>query len=511
MHQQYNQYIKHALLLLFAGIGLLYLYTIVSFLVVNHIRGDEFLSFLHSSPTAFSFTEVLGNIKNGSDHSYLHSGLLWLWFKCFGHSIEVQRSLSLLCWLLSFFLLIRILTSIIPHVLWRWLIGGITLFSNMGIFLATDGRFYSLVLLVSLMQLYAWFQAAKKDKPISWWLVAVMQLTALLTSPLLFFFQVFLFLGFYFMYLRYRKPIFLQQAVQGLLGMVLATLVYFLFFKINLMHEHFTTKYALNHFSFQFPPATDFFELPFRWLLVPDFPGLSNQVDGLLFVLMILIVWLCGRSVFTLHLKAAPLLQKWVLVSATFLVLGLGLHVLLYVLFAIPAWPNRYYAMVFFVLPIAASMLMLYSVAEKYRYLMVLLISLFMLNRAYTEKEKISERKAALMNMNEQTADLRNSNCKGVFIERFASNYEEFAVFGEWYIRFPELRNRLYYLYTKQDAERSAYFENLKQSGYQEVMLIAPNEVYKEFHTHKPCYIMARKDDKRFNPQNYPNLIQVNR
>lgn len=508
MPERYNYYLKHGLLILLIGMVLLYMFSIVSFLSVNHIRGDEFLSYLHSHPN-YTLAEVLTHIAAGADHSYTHSALLWLSFNVFGYTIVVQRALSLCCWALSAFLFMQVIKSSVLSSLWRYVITIATFFSNMGIFLATDGRFYSMLLLTALLQLWFIFTALKNNKPLNWLVLLVLQLLALFTSPLMVLFPCMLFSGLYIMYLRYREKLFLQQSIRLLLSAIITSLVYFSFFKVNDQLTHFTTKYSISSFALHLPPDPHFFELPFRWVLIPDFPFLSNTADGILFLILFVVLIVTGRKQLNSHFQFAPLLQKMMVVLALLLLAGFGIHFSLHLFFSIPAWPNRYYAFVFFAFPFAILVTGIYGISEKYRLFFFLLLSVLMLNRAYQEHEKVAERKQVLNKKELDLSGLLGNTCKAVCIEKFGGNYSEFANFGEWYIRFPELRPRLYYLYTIQDDERAAYFNTLKQMGYKEVLLISANEVHEHFQTSKPCYIITRPDDKRFSKTNYPNLIHT--
>lgn len=508
MAERYNHYLKQGLLILLIGTVAFYLFSIISFLSVNHIRGDEFLSYLHANP-GYNLAEVLKHIAAGADHSYTHTALLWLCFKTAGYDIVVQRALSLCCWLLAAVVFMQVIKPAVSSPLWRYLITITAFFSNTGIFLATDGRFYSLVLLTALLQMWFVFTALKNNKPLNWLILLVLQLLALFTSPVMVLFFCIIFAGLYIMYLRYREKIFLQQAIRFLLSAIITSLIYFFFFKVNNLLTHFTTKYSITAGKLHFPPDLSFLELPFRWILVPDFPFLSNPADGLLFFLLFAVLIATGRKQLTNHIRYAPLLQKQLLVFALLFVTGFGIHLMLHLFFSVPAWPNRYYAFIFFVIPFSIILISIYSINDKYRYLFFLLLCACMLNRAYQEHEKVAARKQVLHKTEQELSGLLHEHCKAVCIEKFGGNYSEFAHFGEWYIRYPQLRNRLYYLYTIQDDARAAYFNNLKQLGYNQVLLISANDVHAHFQTSKPCYIITRPDDKRFNKNNYPNLIHT--
>src|SRR5688572_29507127 len=79
-------------------------YIILHFIVYNPIRGDEFLSFLHSDPGWESLGVVMGHIYGGADNSYTHAAILYFAFSFFGHSIVVQRMVSLAFWFVGMFL-----------------------------------------------------------------------------------------------------------------------------------------------------------------------------------------------------------------------------------------------------------------------------------------------------------------------------------------------------------------------------------------------------------------------
>jgi hypothetical protein len=123
-------------------------------LQVNQVRGDEFLSFLHSDPEQFDLLQVFQNIHNGADHSYLHAGFVWMAFKLFGYQIVVQRGVSMFFWLLSGGLLYVMMRK------WNWsslqisVAIALIMFSNLGIFLATDGRFYAMVFCIVANEIY---------------------------------------------------------------------------------------------------------------------------------------------------------------------------------------------------------------------------------------------------------------------------------------------------------------------------------------------------------------------
>ncbi len=135
-----QQQLIHFFLNCLSAFGIWIMY---SMLEVNTIRGDEFLSFLHSDPD-WSYSDVIRHIHGGADNSYVHAIILRFAFASFGHTIVIQRSISMVAWLLGMLFLYGVIRKSNDKGFNSFLMV-FTGFSNFGFFLATDGRFYSLL------------------------------------------------------------------------------------------------------------------------------------------------------------------------------------------------------------------------------------------------------------------------------------------------------------------------------------------------------------------------------
>lgn len=432
------------------------LFSVYHMLQVNQIRGDEFLSFLHSDPEQFELLQVLQNIYNGADHSYVHAGFVWMAFKLFGYHIVVQRGVSMFFWLLSGWLLYMILRK------WNWsnlqisLAIALILFSNLGIFLATDGRFYSMVMFFALLQMHL-LLSMQEWKIKDFICIFILQLLSLLVSPIMLLWSMMLSAAWAFQGKYEARKLLIILAVAG------SYLVYYFFFRVKAFDSYFADAYF--NFTFLFRPEITLIEWPFRWVMLPDIPFLSDQVDGLIILIAIVVLFIA----FYKRKYKLDLPLQVVLVSLVFAGIVLVL-VLLTIFTDVQQWPVRYFAFAFFLLGIVLTALIFVFEKHPSFYAMLTIFTLLLLGRSVAELNKMPERYAKLRQLEQQVLNddetiLHFCECDSV------GDYAQFLMLGERYVHYPILRNKLVFSYDSKDPMRAAYFNRLKAMNYRLKMI----------------------------------------
>jgi hypothetical protein len=425
-------------------------------LQVNQVRGDEFLSFLHSDPEQFDLLQVLQNIHNGADHSYVHAGFVWMAFKLFGYHIVVQRSVSMFFWLLSGGLLYVMMRK------WNWcnlqisLAIALILFSNLGIFLATDGRFYSMVMFFALLQLKFMLTIQEWNGKHYIGLFAF-QLLSLLLSPIMLLWSVMLTAGAILERKWTIRNLFMFITILS------SYLIYYFFFRVKAFDSYFTEAYI--NFTFLFKPEISLIEWPFRWLMLPDIPFLSDQMDALVLVIAIVVMFVAFyKSKYKLELPSQ-------VVSVSFVFGGIVLVLVLFMSFTdIQLWPVRYFAFAFFLIGILLAALVFVFEKNSSFYAILTIGSLLLLGRVVSEMNKLPERYAKL-GLLEQNVMIENNTIVYFCECDSASDYSQFLMLAERYVHYPILRDELVFSYDNKEPMRAAYFNRLKAMDYKLEMI----------------------------------------
>lgn len=438
------------LLYLLLGVTvILGLWAMLRFTEVNRIRGDEFLSFLHSDPAFHpSAAGVWKNIGEGADNSYIHAVLLQQWFARLGAGIVQQRLLSLLFWAIGGACLAGILALYrkpFAHVVLFWVL---VQFGNMGFLLADDGRFYSLHYAGILALFLATARFLEKEKR-TWLLpvIALLTFTALLTTALAAVFLLFLLLALFLV--AAGRLVAFRQAALIALAVLIPLLTYFAFFRIGHFHAHFTS-WLFRQATSDALPLADFAGTPFRFYLNAKLPGLPDVFGVAVTLLVLGVFYRFSRSEPGSYPAVVLLVNKLALLILVLLVLQLLAHGL----FSWPLWPYRYYAGLGWVLP-----LWLFQRTSLFQsrigMLMAVLIGTGACLRMGDELIKIGDRKSRIPAPVTETT---------VYTERF-ERYEAFGQMGEQYIRYPHTRSLLFLQPDTLSVERNAYFRLLVRQG----------------------------------------------
>jgi hypothetical protein len=427
-------------------------------LQVNQVRGDEFLSFLHSDPEQFDLLQVFQNIHNGADHSYLHAGFVWMAFKLFGYQIVVQRGVSMFFWLLSGGLLYVMMRK------WNWsslqisVAIALIMFSNLGIFLATDGRFYSMVMFFALWQM-------KFILTIQEWTTKhfiglfTLQLLSLLVSPIMLLWSVMLSAGAILERKWQVRNLFI------FITLVCSYLVYYFYFRVKAFDLYFVDAYF--NFTFLFRPEITLFEWPFRWLMLPDIPFLSDKVDGLVLLIAIIVMLIAFyKSKYKLELPSQVVLVSFVFAVIVFMLFLVTIFTDIQVL------PVRYFAFAFFLIGIVYTALVFAFEKDQSFYAMLAIFTLLLLGRTVAEINKLPERYAKLRQLD--TEINIEVNISRYFCEcDSVGDYSKFLMLGERYVRYPILRDNLVLIFNNNEPMRAAYFNRLKSMDYKLKMVFS--------------------------------------
>lgn len=437
------------------------LYLLLRMVEVNPLRGDELFSFFHSDFN--SLGAVLGNVRYGADNTYLYNGLLWCAAKVFGHTMTVQRLLSLLCWLLCAGVLYRLLRMFLPDRLWSVLVSLLVLFSAQGIFLATDGRMYGLLLLVALLHLYLLLRALHQVQNLSFWITAMLPLIGLLVTPVFFAGQFVLIISLLLLGRWCNEGYLIRQSLRLALGALFSLLVFLVFFHVDYQHSSLLDGYLLNylrHPQLQPLPGLEFWSIPFRWVLLPHVPGISEKADG--GVALIAFAWL--GIVTRREWSTAPAGIRLVGVAVLLVLALLMLQLLLHLCTGIPLWAYRYYTALFFFLPLVAGWLLCRYTISRGKYLaagVLLALGCFRIAGLCMEIPEREQRQHIL----EVYRDAIAGRGCAVFAEYYSPDAYEMGIYGELYIRYPELRGKMIYA-ADRGAEWNAWFGILDSLGY---------------------------------------------
>jgi hypothetical protein len=422
------------------------------FIQVNHIRADELLSYWHSA--FFTPTQAFQHMQAGVDHSYTHAVLLSIAFKFFGAGIEVQRLLSLCFWAMGGAVLFRLLRK--QHVATEMslLAVAFVLFSNLGIFLATDGRFYSMLFCFAIVQCH---QVLSLKEPLGKLGLMVFILTALLgvlTSMLYLVFLVFLLALLLLLRVSYS---YTHIPVARLCyGLLIVAGVYFIFFRIDFFIGFLQQVYV--HDVVPRMPDSEQLTIPFRWLMLPHVPFLSLQTDVVLFILFF--GWLIVKYRKT---QTGNVLHTFTLIAVICLGLLFVAQLVLQAFVGVPVWVPRYYAIIFFGVPVLFTLL-LSKVEYTIRMALIVCLCAGMFSRLAVEYNKIPAREKMQTQIAELAAQLRNESCV-VVVEQPMHPTFELSVYGELFIRYPSLRSKMHMVFER-GPMGDEYVQLLQKLGY---------------------------------------------
>jgi hypothetical protein len=458
MNEKLGKYILFILLSMACITGL---YAMVQFLSVNHIRSDEFLSFMHSQvSTHKSSTQIIKNIHQGADNSYVHAVLLYQWFSVFGETVFAQRLLSFVFWLIGGFFLWKLFATQSKSTSQKLLFWSLIQFSNLGFWMANDGRFYSIHYALSLCLFYVLIQYVNSKKSTYLILMFGLTLMAFLNAALSI--VSVLLLVFVCGMMWAKKYVNTRQFLLSALSVLLPTLMYFLCFKIQHFHHHFST-WMFSKSTSDGMLLQDFISTPFRFIAIFKIPFLNDQIG-----VVLTIVLLVAMVLFNNNKKHTPGFNPWNVLACAVSLLLIG-QLLAYVIMGWPLWPYRYYAGIFWILPFWLYQRVDCSHHKITSYLAVF-ISIGFGTRMMSEVGKIAVRK------NEIPVA---ATTKTGYVEYF-ENYKTFAKLGEQYIRYPEVRGRLFLVLDDLSTERNGYFSLLKKQG-EPLQTISPHEVDSTF------------------------------
>jgi hypothetical protein len=436
-------------------------YIILHLVVYNPIRGDEFLSFLHSDPEWESLGVVMGHIYGGADNSYTHAAILYFVFSFFGYSIVVQRMVSLAFWFVGMFLVREILRKEIDNRLHVWFTSFIIAFSNFGIYLATDGRFYAILFSIAAGMMLLYINRMQLKPFFYFILLFIIQLAGLLTSSNYMVLQI-LFVIALIIHARITGSIAEKHFIRlSVLATILSTSIYFLFFRISYFHQFFATNlFAPKPFNSGL--FTEFISTPFRWIMMPHIPPLTDMMDVLIFIILLLLLIIAKRTQLAHAVSSLSSSFKAMGFITALLLLFMVLQLAALFIGGIPLWPARYYTPVFF---IAAMFLAGTLVISADLRILALLLFAFCLRITFVEFPKIEVRKAEQDRLSIEELGWKHENKPIVFVET-ETDYSVFSVLGNMYTGNTQLKDRLILKYNAKDSERANYFLRLKAFHY---------------------------------------------
>lgn len=453
-----QQHILNALFLCIAALGAWIIYAILD---VNTIRGDEFLSYLHSDPR-WSYPEIIAHIHGGADNSYVHAVLLRWFFEMFGHTIVVQRTVSAIGWVLGLWAVY----GSVRFIEWkkvRYVILMLIGFSNFGFFLATDGRFYSWLFCWAALSFSIYVNRYQFSKSTSLILFAVVQLLGLLTSASFLIFQLLFSLALLGVAIYKRSEVRLPESLKWLGCVLVTAIIYFTWLKIPYYHSYFF-KGIFTAGSFNLNELKTFVSIPFRWLFLPHVPGASDEVDGVVFLMTVIGVLFYFRKPIFKQESVVSEREQLLGLMAIGILAGMGIQLLLYAVKGYPLWEGRYYAIVFFFIPIALGVFLRNVLSNK---LIMVCACLWLTRLVMVEYPKIEIRRSVLASVNQLQQTIMAQSKPTLFLEHMDNKQSSlFGQMGNVYVRYPQTREKLFLMSDPSVPERTAYFKRLSEWHY---------------------------------------------
>jgi len=422
----------------------------LAFLQVNRLRADEFLSYLHSNPAQHkNLAEIIKNIHQGADNSYLHAGLMFVVFKIFGASVIALRALSFVFFgggIWCIYLLIKThQKSELQNMLTLSLIG----LSNMAFMLATDGRYYAMLFFFSACLLYL-----LQHQPKKYYIIIPIIIGSYLTSAFTLITGLWITAGLWLSNKNFKTHL------PWLVCFFSCTLIYFGWFRIDSFQQHFT--------QWQFSPSTgdgvtwkEFLTYPFRFIAMGGF--FTSDILNSLLTIVVLIL-------FVYHNTSKQKNTNLIYTLSVLLLAGMTLQLLLHVILKWPLWPYRYYAPLFFVWVMSLHQFIQIK-PGKLNYGLMLALVVLMGSRSVKEFKKITQRLEA------QNTEwiLQEGDARLVFIET-QYKYLTLGTLGNLYIRYPSLRSSLYLGLDSNSTKRNEYIKLIQQQG-NFLQTLNPNEI----------------------------------
>jgi len=422
----------------------------LAFLQVNRLRADEFLSYLHSNPAQHkNLGEVIRNIHQGADNSYLHAGLLFVLFKTLGANIITLRALSFLFFGVGMYCVYLLIKQHQKSKLQNMLTISLIGLSNIAFMLATDGRYYAMLFCFSACMLYLLQHHPKK-----YYLIIPIIIGSYLTSAFTLITGLWITAGLLFSNKNLKTHLPWLKVFLG------CTFIYFGWLRIDSFQQHFT--------QWQFSPSTsdgvtwkEFLTYPFRFIAMGGF--FKSDLLNCIITIMALVPLVYFNK---FKQKNTNLIHA----LSVLLLAGMALQLLLYIILQWPLWPYRYYAPLFFVWVMSLHQLIQLT-PNKLNYSLMLALVVLMGSRSVKEFKKITERLEA------QNTEwiLKEGDARLVFIET-QHKYLTLGTMGNLYIRYPALRSALYLGLDSNSIKRNEYFKLIQQQG-NFLQTLYPNEI----------------------------------
>jgi hypothetical protein len=286
-----------------------------------------------------------------------------------------------------------------------------------------------------------------------------LQLLSLLVSPIMLLWSVMLSAGAILERKWQVRNLFI------FITLVCSYLVYYFFFRVKAFDLYFVDAYF--NFTFLFRPEITLFEWPFRWLMLPDIPFLSDKVDGLVLLIAIIVMLIAFyKSKYKLELPSQVVLVSFVFAVIVFMLFLVTIFTDIQVL------PVRYFAFAFFLIGIVYTALVFAFEKDQSFYAMLAIFTLLLLGRTVAEINKLPERYAKLRQLD--TEINIEVNISRYFCEcDSVGDYSKFLMLGERYVRYPILRDNLVLIFNNNEPMRAAYFNRLKSMDYKLKMVFS--------------------------------------
>jgi hypothetical protein len=245
--------------------------------------------------------------------------------------------------------------------------------------------------------------------------------------------------------------------------------IYFFVFRIGFFYRYFLRKYVRDPVAGPMDP--DFFSNPFRWITLPHVPGLSDVMDGVVFVLLLIVIIMLNARALMERLKQREPALVFFLCGCGSVALLMLIQLGLYFAFAVPVWLPRYFTIAFVWMPVTCMMFIPKAGARWFNLVCMVLLA-GCISRVAHEFRKVDERVAA---RGERLALVENARPgqEIIFIEKQGGDYRELAAFGEIYVRMPELRQHMVYVYDSLELDRHAYFKLMEKTDALQGLFVA--------------------------------------
>ena len=467
--------------------GLAAIYSLIAY---NPARGDEFFSFVENYDCGFA--QLMVDIKQGMDVSYLHAAALWLGFKLFGHTIYIQRGLSFLFYVGALSHLYFLFRTLYKSKLLRCILVVSIAFCNLGLFIASDGRFYAMLFYISVAFIHYFLYMWSKGQKSSIWVLSVIQLAGLLVSAQFMMLQALVLAGLLITWIiRKDKAIVKKQLMPLLLSTAISAGMYIAFFRIEFFTSFQMAAMLQNHHERRISVVSDSIDNFYRWLLLPDsFLVVSLILAVLLYFVIKKKLVFKSSSALETFCTIAGLIPPFILFIKTLLCIKIGAYYL---------WPARYYTSVFFLIAFVTSHFYRGFMIPGIRFVLLLGYLGLCVCEMYLYFSRYSDYALEKASYHALVDIVQKINEPIAIYQLSENSTEEIQFYSALYCYHPELADRLQLYYNDGDKFRKQFMQTLQKKRPHAHVYLSPQPLTSDsFSLNKNVYYIVNERDSRF-------------